>query len=75
MVWTAILVALAVSVTVVAYFRCRQANNLIERILVEELGAPNPQSVATQAITPQVPIQESAHPGLAMNGLLGVDRI
>jgi hypothetical protein len=75
MVWTAILVALAVSVTVFAYFRCRQANSLIERILVEELGAPNPQTVASQAITPRVPVQEPAHPRLAMDGLLGVDRV
>src|ERR1044072_3335456 len=75
MVWTAILVALAATVTVVAYFRCRKANDLIERILVEELGASAPQPGAPPAITPRVPVQEPTHPRLALDGLLGVDRV
>jgi hypothetical protein len=67
MVWTAILVTLAVAMTVVAFRRCRQANKLIERILVEELSAPRP-------VVPMVPFQESAAARLEMD-LLGVDRV
>jgi hypothetical protein len=71
MVWTAILVTLAVSVTVFAFRRCRQANKLIERILVEELGAP----VAPKPVIPTVPYQVPAGARLELDRLLGVDRV
>jgi hypothetical protein len=73
MVWTAILVTLAVSVTVFALRRCRQANSLIERILVEELGAPSP--AAADRVVPMVPHQAPAGARLEMDQLLGVDRV
>jgi hypothetical protein len=38
MLWTAIIVASAVSLGVFAGLCCRRANKLIERILVDELG-------------------------------------
>jgi len=69
MVWTAILVTLAVSVTVLAFRRCRQANKLIERILAEELGTP----AGPRPAVPMVPSQEPARARLEMD-LLGVDR-
>ena len=64
MMWTAILVALAVSVAVFAYSRCRRANQLIDRILTEELGAltpdPAPRPFVAQTLPPQVPLQKQA---------------
>ena len=69
MVWTAILVTLAVTMTVVAFRRCRQANKLIERILVEELSTPAPRPVV-----PMVPVQEKSAAARLEMDLLGVDR-
>ena len=71
MMWTVILVAFAISATVFAYSRCRQANQLIERILTEELGAPTSEpalrpvlrpvaSHASRTFRPQVPLQRPA---------------
>ena len=65
MIWAAVLVALAVLATVFAHSRCRKANHLIERILTEELGAPEPArqpavAQASHAFRPQVPAQRSA---------------
>ena len=67
MMWAVILVAFAVSATVFAHSRCRQANQLIERILIDELGAPTPEPVlrpvashASRAFRPHVPLQRPA---------------
>jgi hypothetical protein len=38
MMWTVILLAVGVPIIAMAIVRCRQANRLIARILVEELG-------------------------------------
>lgn len=56
MVWMAIL-TLAAVVTVYAVVRCRQANKLIQRIFVEELGAP-PPTAHTEPPPPHQPPRE-----------------
>jgi hypothetical protein len=52
MMWTATLMMLAGTLAVFAAFRCRRANKLIARILVEELG-PQPRTDWFATMPPQ----------------------
>ena len=53
MMWTATLIMLAGALAAFAGFRCRKANNLIARIMVEELGAaPRTEWFATMPLQP-----------------------
>jgi hypothetical protein len=66
MVWTAVIVALAVSLVVFAAARCRRASKLVERILTEEIG---PKRVVCRA----EPVPRSRTP-VASDELLGAEQ-
>lgn len=65
MLWTAIIVAAAVSLVVFSWARCRRANETIGRILAEELG---PRESSCREKPPE---QESRR--VASDALLGLE--
>ena len=67
MMWTATLITLVGVLAVFAGFRCRKANKLIARILVEELS-PAPRTEWFTAMPPQ-----PNRTRLATDQLLGAD--